>query len=86
MKSDKKGELKILLMFLLKKTMPFVEKIERKHQVSVSEVEDILRGKKKIRKVAKGKVKGEDVYSALGKTEDGRYLSVFFILKKDKGV
>jgi len=29
----------------------------------------------------KGKVEGEHLYNALGKTETGRYLSVFFIKK-----
>jgi len=28
-----------------------------------------------------GKVEGEDLYNALGRTESGRYLSVFFIRK-----
>lgn len=32
----------------------------------------------------KGKIKGEHLYLALGQTDSGRYLSVFFILKKDK--
>lgn len=32
----------------------------------------------------KGRVKGEDLYSALGRTDGGRYLSVFFILKENK--
>jgi uncharacterized DUF497 family protein len=60
-----------------------VEKIERKHHVALSEVEEILHGKKKVRRVEKGNVKGEDVYLALGQTRTGRHLSVFFILKKD---
>lgn len=29
----------------------------------------------------KGKVEGEHLYNALGRTESGRYLSVFFIRK-----
>ena len=63
-----------------------VDKLERKHNVFVSEVEEMLRGKKTIRRIKRGNVKGEDVYLALGQTGDGRYLSIFFILKKDGSV
>ncbi|MFH1564115.1 MAG: BrnT family toxin [Nitrospirota bacterium] len=64
----------------------FVEKIESKHKITTFEVEEILRGKRKIRRMVKGDVKGEDVYLALGQTNTGRYLSVFFILKKNHSV
>ena len=50
------------------------------------EVEEILHGKNKVYRIAKGDVKGEDVYMALGKTSAGRYISVFFILKKNRNV
>jgi uncharacterized DUF497 family protein len=63
-----------------------IDKLERKHQVLPSEVEDVLHGKKTVRRMRRGNVKGEDVYLALGQTEDGRYLSVFFISKKDNSV
>ena len=64
----------------------FVKKIENKHLVSMVEVEEILHGKKKVYHIAKGDVKGEDVYLALGRTSAGRYLSVFYILKKNHDV
>ncbi len=64
----------------------FVEKIISKHHVTMFEVEEILYSKKKVYRVAKGDVSGEDVHMALGKTSAGRYLSVFFILKKDNSV
>jgi uncharacterized DUF497 family protein len=64
----------------------FVEKMERKHGVATSEVEQILHGKQKVRRVARGNVGGEDVYLALGQTDGGRYLAVFYILKKDRSV
>ncbi len=64
----------------------FIGKIEGKHHVTMSEVEEILHGRKKVYRIAKGDVKGEDVYLALGKTSAGRYLSVFFILKKNYDV
>ena len=59
----------------------FVEKLETKHGVSLTEAEDILDSKPHIRKVGKGKVKGENVYAAFGQTAGGRYLAVFYIRK-----
>lgn len=64
----------------------FVEKIESKHHVTMAEVEEVLYGKKRIYRVVKGDVREEDVYLALGRTSAGRYLSVFFILKKSYNV
>ena len=46
-----------------------------------NEVEEVLTGKPRIFKKELGKVEGEDLYNALGRTENGRYLSVFFIKK-----
>ena len=60
-----------------------VEKLAWKHAVLPSEVEQALSGKCRIFKKEKGKVEGEHLYNALGKTEAGRYLSVFFIRKLD---
>ncbi len=59
----------------------FVEKLETKHGLTVKEVEDVLATKPHIRKVAKGKVKGENVYAAFGQTVGGRYLIIFYIRK-----
>ena len=64
----------------------FVEKIESKHHVTMVEVEEILHSRKNVYRIAKGDVKGEDVYLALGRTSAGRYLSVFFILKRNHDV
>ncbi|MBE9595173.1 MAG: BrnT family toxin [Proteobacteria bacterium] len=64
----------------------FIEKIESKHRVTMVAVEEILHGRKKVYRIAKGDIKGEDVYLALGRTSAGRYLSVFFILKKNHDV
>lgn len=44
-------------------------------------MEDVLSGKCRIFKRESGDVEGEDLYNALGRTESGRYLSVFFIKK-----
>lgn len=60
----------------------FVEKLERKHQVSTDEVEEVFRNAPRFDFVAKGHVAGEDVYWALGQTDAGRYLTIFFIYKR----
>ena len=59
----------------------FVEKLETKHGVSATEAEDILGSQPHLRKVGKGKVKGENVYAAFGQTVGGRYLVIFYIRK-----
>jgi uncharacterized DUF497 family protein len=58
-----------------------VEKLATKHGVRVDEAEEVLNSKPHIRKVARGHVKGENVYAALGRTGGGRYLIVFYIKK-----
>lgn len=59
-----------------------VEKIRRKHHVEQDEVKEVLRSSLHFRFVEKGHRKGENVYSAMGQTHAGRYLIVFFVLKK----
>ncbi|MBV7327310.1 BrnT family toxin [Chloroflexi bacterium TSY] len=59
----------------------FVDKLEEKHGVYQDEVEDVFRNQPKIRKVQNGRVKGEDLYRALGQTENGRYLFIIFVYK-----
>ena len=59
----------------------FVEKLESKHSVTTMEVEEVFINRPRFRFVAKGNQFGEDVYSAMGQTDAGRYLIVFFILK-----
>ena len=59
-----------------------IEKIETKHHVSIGEVEEVFTKKPKVRKIRKGRFRGEFVYRALGQTKTGRYLTVFFIHKR----
>ena len=59
----------------------FVGKLLGKHGVSTEEAEDALYGRNLFRKVSKGRVKGQDVYAAFGRSDDGRYLVVIFINK-----
>lgn len=60
------------------------DKLDRKHTVRPFEVEEVLLSNPRIYFVEKGNVRGEDVYLALGKTEEGRYLTVFFIYKANR--
>ena len=59
----------------------FVEKLAQKHQVSVDEVEEVFRNRPRFDFVSKGHVAEENVYWALGRTDAGRYLTIFFIYK-----
>ena len=59
-------------------------KLVRKHHVYAFEVEEVLFGKPRVYFVEKGRIRGEDVYLALGQTDAGRYLAVFFIYKKNR--
>lgn len=59
-----------------------VDKIARKHQLSTDEVEEALSSRPRIRRIERGRLKGEDVYVAYGRTDAGRYLTVFFIHKQ----
>lgn len=59
-----------------------MEKLWDKHRVEVPEVEEALQNRRRVRRVRRGHVRGEDVYLALGQTDAGRYLAVFFVYKK----
>lgn len=58
-----------------------VDKLEWKHQVSQMEVEQTFLNKPQYRFMENGRIDGENVYSAYGCTDSGRYLTVIFILK-----
>lgn len=49
-----------------------IEKLAYKHQGNQDEVEEALRNHPRIRRMALGDVAGEDLYSALSQTDDGR--------------
>jgi uncharacterized DUF497 family protein len=58
-----------------------LEKLAVKHRVSQDEVEEIFFDEPHYRFLESGYRPGEDVYSASGQTDAGRYLIVFFIHK-----
>jgi len=62
----------------------FVDKIIRKHQVCREEVEEIFSRDPLIRRLETGRVKGEDLFIAIGTTNSGRYLTLLFVRKKNK--
>jgi len=59
-----------------------VAKLADKHAVTVDEVESVLLSGPVVRRVRKGRVRGEDVYAALAQIHSGRYLIVFLIYKR----
>ena len=58
-----------------------VEKLWRKHAVEMYEVLEVLGSRPRFLFVEKGHRLDENLYLALGRTEAGRYLSVFFVFK-----
>lgn len=59
-----------------------VEKLDRKHALALDEVEQVLRNAPQYRRIERGRVDGEDVYAAYGRTEAGRYVTVVFVRKQ----
>lgn len=59
-----------------------VDKLLWKHNVTTDEVEEVFDGSPRYRFIEDGNVDGEDLYSVLGQTESGRYLTVYFVHKK----
>lgn len=61
-----------------------LDKIEATRGVKEHEVREVFDDRPHFRRVEKGRVVGEDLYVALGQTDAGRYLKVFFIHKRNK--
>ena len=59
----------------------FVEKLTQKHDVTTTEVEEVFANQPHFRFVNTGSRAGENIYSAMGQTDAGRYLIVYFISK-----
>ena len=60
-----------------------LEKLLLKHNVTQFEVEEVFDNRPRIRFVERGDRRGEDMYSARGQTDSGRYLTIYFIYKSD---
>ena len=61
-----------------------LDKVQRKHRVSTGEVRSVLTARPQFRFVEKGHRRGENLYSAAGRTAAGRYLVVLFVYRRDK--
>ena len=59
----------------------YIAKIQKKHNFIVEDVEEALLSDALFCRARRGKVKGEDVYVAYGKTQNGRYLFIVLIYK-----
>jgi len=57
------------------------DKLSWKHNVTTEEVEEVFGRHPRYRFIEKGDVEGEDLYAALGRTEAGRYLIIYFVRK-----
>jgi len=58
-----------------------LEKLAVKHGVTQDEAEEVFFNRPRYRFVESGHRRGEDVYTASGQADVGRYLIVFFIHK-----
>jgi uncharacterized DUF497 family protein len=75
-------ELEVLRITELVWLEDVVIKLVSKHRVDPDEVAELFLGHPKFRFVEAGHSEGEDVYAALGRTEAGRYLITFFLMKR----
>lgn len=63
--------------------LPEIEdKLWEKHRLSPVEAEEVLFGRPHVRFVERGHQQDEDLYAAYGQTESGRYVMVFYVLKR----
>ena len=60
-----------------------VEKLAWKHRVLRHEVRAVFQNRPHVCFIEKGHRVDENVYSAFGRTAEGRYLIVFYVLKLD---
>ena len=58
-----------------------VDKLAWKHNITINEVEEALESAERFRFIERGNVEGEPLYAAMGRTEAGRFLLVFFVHK-----
>lgn len=65
-------------------TPEILDKLIWKHYVTEAEVRQVFLDAPKFRFIEKGKYREEHLYLALGVADSGRYLSIYFIYKKDK--
>lgn len=65
-------------------TPEILDKLIWKHNVFEAEVRQVFLDAPRYRFIEKGRYHDEHLYLALGTTESGRYLSIYFVYKKTK--
>lgn len=60
-----------------------VDKLAWKHALRAREVIEMFDNRPHIERIERGHRPGEDLYLALGRSDAGRYLTVFFVYKQD---
>ena len=58
-----------------------VDNLAWKHDATTDEVEEVFRHAPRYRFIERGDIAGEELYAALGQTDAGRYLIVYFVRK-----
>ena len=58
-----------------------VEKLAKKHHITQDEVEQTFVNDPQYRFLEQGRIEGDNVYSAYGRSDAGRYVTVIFIRK-----
>jgi uncharacterized DUF497 family protein len=61
-----------------------IDKLAYKHRVRQQEVREVFGNRPRFHFVEKGHRPNENVYVALGQTDAGRYLAVYFVYRRDK--
>lgn len=61
-----------------------IDKLMSKHDLSPEEVEGVFFNRPRFRFHEKGHIRDEDMYTAFGRSNSGRYLIVFFVLKPSR--
>ena len=61
-----------------------LDKLIWKHNVTETEVRQVFLNEPRYRFIEKGRYRDEHLYLALGTTDSGRYLTVYFLYKKNK--
>lgn len=57
-----------------------VEKLAKKHHITKDEVEKVFINNPQYRFLEKGRIQGENLYSAYGRTDTGRYVTVTSVI------
>lgn len=65
-------------------TSEILDKLIWKHNVTEREVRQVFLDKPRYRFIENGRYGDEHLYLALGITDSGRYLAVYFVYKKNK--